>query len=215
MEIVDEEKFNKIADILESKYKNVGYYLNFKTPIDLLVAAILSPQTRDTTVNKLTPKLFEKYKTASDYAHADKEEILSYIKPVTFSNPKAERIIEACRIVEEKYNGRVPDKKEDLLKLPGIGEKTAVTILINAYGKVEGIPVDTWVIKLSQRIGLADSKNPDKIERELESKLDKKYWHNFAYILKEHGKELCGNIPHCSQCPLNNICPKNGVTESL
>ncbi|WP_157891460.1 endonuclease III domain-containing protein [Candidatus Mancarchaeum acidiphilum] len=215
MEMVNDKKFNEIVSILENKYKNVGYYLNFKTPIDLLVAAILSPQTRDTTINKLTPKLFENYHTAADYAHADKAELLSYISSVTFANPKAERIIEACRIVDEKYGGRVPDEKEDLLKLPGIGEKTAVTILINAYGKVEGIPVDTWVIKLSERIGLADSKNPDKIEEELKSKIDKKYWHNFAYILKEHGKELCGSIPHCSKCPLNGICPKNGVTKSL
>jgi endonuclease-3 len=123
-------------------------------------------------------------------------------------------IIESCKLIDKQYKGKVPDKKDELMKLPGIGEKTAVTILINAYGIVEGIPVDTWVIKLSNRIGLADSTNPNKIEKELEQEIDKKYWHNFAYILKEHGKEICEKVPFCSKCVLNEICLKNNVEKS-
>ena len=132
-------------------YKDAHYYLDFKTPVDLLVAAILSAQTRDVVTNRTTPAIFTKYKTAKDYANADAEELMKMIKGVTFAANKAKNIINACKIISEKYKGKVPDKIEQLLDLPGIGRKTANTILINAYGIVEGIPVDTWVIKLHTR----------------------------------------------------------------
>jgi len=108
---------------------------------------------------------------------------------------------------------------EGLLSLPGVGRKTANTILINAYGKVEGIPVDTWVIKLSYRIGLSGNKDPDKIEQDLMKIVDKKYWHNFAYVLKYHGKAVCQSlVPVCSKCVIGpnskNLCPRNGVVKS-
>ncbi len=214
MEVLDKKNVGLVVEKLEKSYPNIGYYLNFKTPIDLLVAAILSPQTRDVTVNKVTPELFKKYKTAKDYATANPDELFQYIKSIAFAKTKMNNIIESCKLIDKQYKGKVPDKKDELMKLPGIGEKTAVTILINAYGIVEGIPVDTWVIKLSNRIGLADSTNPNKIEKELEQEIDKKYWHNFAYILKEHGKEICGKVPFCSKCVLNEICLKNNVEKS-
>jgi endonuclease-3 len=204
----------KAIGMLESHYKDVHYYLNFTTPVELLAAAILSAQTRDTTVNALTPKLFARYKTAKDYANAKPEELLAYVKGVFYAKNKAANIIKACRIIDEKYNGKVPDKMEALIELPGIGRKTANTILLNAYGIVNGIPVDTWVIKLAYRIGLSESKNPDIIEKELERKIEKKYWKNISYVLKEHGKQVCGNVPKCSACFLKDICPKNGVTKS-
>ncbi len=204
----------RAIEILEKSYPDVHYYLNFKTPIDLLVAAILSAQTRDTTVNAITPELFKKYKTAGDYAKADPEELLSDIKGVFYAKNKSSNIIKACKIIEEKYKGKVPDKMDELIELPGIGRKTANTILINAYGIVEGLPVDTWVIKLAYRIGFSESKNPDVIEKDLESMIDRKYWKNISYIFKEHGKRICGTVPKCNSCMLNKICKRNGVKKS-
>jgi len=209
-----ESDAKKAISLLESHYKDVHYYLNFKTPIELLVAAILSAQTRDTKVNALTPKLFTKYKTAKDYANAKPDELLEYVKGVFYAKNKVTNIINACRIIDEKHGGKVPDNMDELLELPGVGRKTANTVLINAYGIVNGIPVDTWVIKLSYRIGLSESKNPDIIERDLESKVDKRYWKNISYILKEHGKQICGTVPKCSECLLKELCPKNGVAKS-
>ncbi|MGC8538958.1 MAG: endonuclease III domain-containing protein, partial [Candidatus Micrarchaeia archaeon] len=163
--LLDEKDAAELISRIKSAYKGQKYYLNFTTPIDLLVAAILSAQTRDEVVNALTPELFKKFKTASDYARSSPEELLKYIGKVSFAGNKAKNIIEACKIIDEKYNGKVPDDMDALLALPGVGRKTANTILINAYGKVAGIPVDTWVIKLSYRMGLSRSKKPEEIEQ--------------------------------------------------
>ena len=204
----------KIISTLEAHYKGIHYYLNFGNPVELMVAAILSAQTRDTTVNAMTPALFKRYRSAKDYANSTEEEMLKYVKGVFYAKNKASNIIKACKIIEDKYGGKVPDSMEELVELPGIGRKTANTILINAYGIVEGIPVDTWVIKLAYRMGLSESKNPDIIEKDLEKIVDKKYWKNISYILKEHGKQICGTVPKCSSCFLKGICPKNGVAKS-
>ncbi len=216
---LDRETAKRVVEILEQEYKDAKYYLNFSTPIDLLVAAILSAQTKDSVVNAVTPALFAKYKTARDYANANAEDILKIVRPVSFAGNKVKNIINACKIIEKQYGGKVPDTMEGLLSLPGVGRKTANTILINAYGKVEGIPVDTWVIKLSYRIGLSGNKDPDKIEQDLMKIVDKKYWHNFAYVLKYHGKAVCQSlVPVCSKCVIGpnskNLCPRNGVVKS-
>ncbi|MGC8567655.1 MAG: endonuclease III domain-containing protein [Candidatus Micrarchaeia archaeon] len=210
---ISKENIAKEIELLSSAYKGAKYYLNFSTPIELLVAAILSAQTKDSVVNSITPELFKKYRSAKDYANADEKSLLQYIGKVSFASAKAKNIINACKIIEEKYDGKVPDTMNELTSLPGVGRKTANTVLINAFGKVEGIPVDTWVMKLSFRMGLSNSKNPDKIEEDLKSKIDKKYWHNIAYVLKMHGKEVCGTTPKCSECIIKSICPKNGVKE--
>jgi endonuclease-3 len=204
----------KIVSALETHYKDVHYYLNFGNPVELMVAAILSAQTRDTTVNALTPALFKRYRSAKDYANSTEEELLGYVKGVFYAKNKASNIIKACKIIEDKYNGKVPDSMDELVELPGIGRKTANTILINAYGIVDGIPVDTWVIKLAYRMGFSESKNPNIIEKDLEKIVDKKYWKNISYILKEHGKQICGTVPKCSSCFLKDMCPKNGVVKS-
>ncbi len=214
--LLDEKKAKEAMEILEKAYPNAAYYLRFSTPIDLVVAAILSAQTRDEVVNAITPDLFRKYKTAMDYANAEPQELENLIHGVSFAGNKARNIISACKTIAEKYNGRVPDKMDELLDLPGIGRKTANTILINAYNKVEGIPVDTWVIKLSGRIGISMSKKPDDIEQDLMRITDKKHWHNVAYVMKSHGKKICqSQIPLCSKCIIKAICPKNNVTKSL
>lgn len=203
----------ELATKLSAAYKSAHYYLNFKTPIDLVAAAIISAQTRDETVNKLTPALFAKYKTAKDYANAKPDALAEDIRSVSFAGNKAKNIISTCKAIEETYRGRVPNTMKELIELPGIGRKTANTILINAYGKIEGIPVDTWVIKLSYRLGLSLNTNPDKIEADLKARIPEKLWGKFAYVLKTHGKTLCKDVPICSKCPVNSICPKNGVTK--
>lgn len=213
--ILPDEKAKKAVKLLEKEYPGTKYYLDFNTPIDLLVAAILSAQTRDTVVNAVTPELFKKYKTAKDYADASEMSLLKSIDRVTFAENKAKNIIKACTIISEKYSGVVPDKMDALLALPGVGRKTANTILINAYGIVEGIPVDTWVIKLSYRIGLSAEKNPDDIEKDLERIVDKDSWKNIAYVMKAHGHKICKSIvPLCSGCVIKDICPRNGVKKS-
>jgi endonuclease III len=215
VKFLSKDDANKLVDGLSKKYPNAKYYLNFKTPIDLLVAAILSAQTRDQVTNSVTPALFAKYKTAKEYAKANPEELIKIVSKVSFAENKVKNIIATCKIIDEKYKGKVPNSMEELLDLPGIGRKTANTILINAYGITVGIPVDTWVIKLSPRLGLSANKNPEKIEEDLMKILDKKYWNKVTYIFKTHGRELCQTIPICSKCPVNKICPKNGVTKTL
>ncbi len=213
--LLSPNKAKELTTILCEHYKDAKYYLNFKTPIDLVVAGILSAQTRDEAVNASTPKLFAKYKTAKDYAEAGVEDLMKYISRISFAGNKARNIIMAMKLISEKYNGKVPNSMEELVELPGIGRKTANTILINAYGIVEGIPVDTWGIKLSYRLGLSMQKDPEDMEQDLMKIVDKKYWHNFAYVIKTHGKQICQTVPICSKCPVNAICPKNGVAKQL
>ncbi len=213
--LLGKREANALVAGLAAHYRDAHYYLDFKTPIDLLAAAVLSAQTRDQVTNSVTPALFAKYKTAKDYADADEEQLIDMIKSVSFAGNKARSIIKACGIINGRYKGRVPDKMDELLELPGIGRKTANTILINAYGIVEGIPVDTWVIKLSPRLGLSLNKNPDRIEEDLKGTIDRKYWGRITYILKSHGRALCQAVPHCSACPVNGMCPKNNVARRI
>ncbi len=218
--LLDDRQAKRAAELLEEAYKDAGYYLKFGTPLGLMVAAIISAQTRDEVVNSVTPELFKHYKTAGDYAGSKPEELVKYIGRVSFAGAKAKNIINACKLLVERHGGKVPDNMRELLELPGIGRKTANTILINAYGIVEGIPVDTWVIKLSGRIGFSRSGKQDEIERDLMRIVDKSHWHNFGYVLKAHGKSVCqSRVPACSKCMIGPrsttpLCPRNGVTKS-
>ncbi len=183
------DKVLKIIKLLKKHYPNAKYYLNFSNPLELMVAAILSAQVRDSVVNALTPRLFKKNITAKDYAKTDLIKLTNDVKTVTFAGNKAKNIKSACRILVEKHGGKVPKTIEELTSLPGIGRKTANTILINAYGIVKGIPVDTWVIKLSQQFDWTKNNNPDKIEQDLMKIIPKKHWHSIAYLLKTYGKD--------------------------
>ncbi len=202
---------SKTIQILKKEYPNAKYYLNFSNPLELLVAAILSAQVRDEVVNSTTKFLFKKYKTAKDYTKLDDNDI----KSITFYRNKAKNIREACRIIAEKHNGSVPDTMEELTELPGIGRKTANAILINAFGKVVGIPCDTHVIRLSYRLGWTKNKNPDKIEQDLMNIVPKADWKKIPYLLKDHGRAVCKPAPECSRCILGDVCPKTGVTKRL
>ena len=205
----------KIISILKKEYPNTKYYLDFSNPVELLVAAILSAQCRDTVVNLTTKQLFKKYKTAKDYANASPDKLENDIKSITFFKNKAKNIKEACRILEEKHNGKVPDKMEELIELPGIGRKTANAILINAFDKVEGVVVDTHVIRLAYRFGWTKQKNPEKIEKDLMLSIPKNEWKLIPHLMKDHGRAVCTSVPECSKCVLKKICPKQGVTKSL
>ena len=134
---------------------------------------------------------------------------------MSFAGNKAKNIIKACKIITETHGGKIPRAMKRLTDLPGIGRKTANTILINAYGIVEGIPVDTWVIKLSYRIGLSKSQNPEDIEQDLMRLVDRRYWKKIAYVFKAHGKAICqSQMPICSRCVIKSICQRNGVIKS-
>lgn len=199
---------------LKKHYPDARYYLNWSTPLELLVAAILSAQVRDEVVNTTTSKLFKKYKTAKDYAKADLQELTNDTRSVTFAGNKAKHIKEACKILVEKYNGKVPKTVEELTELPGIGRKTANVILANAYNIINGIVVDTHVIRIAYRLGLTKQENPDKIEEDLLKIVPRQNWKEFQWLIKAHGRAVCqAPTPYCSKCFLSDICPKNGVTK--
>lgn len=203
---------SKIITLLKKHYPKARYYLNFSTPLELLIAAILSAQVRDEFVNATTERLFKKYRKAEDYARVDLKELINDVRSVTFARNKAKHIKEACKILVEKYNGKVPQTMEELSALPGIGRKTANAILINAFNIIAGIPCDTHVIRLSQRLGWTKQKNPDKIEQDLMKIVPKQEWKVIPWLLKEHGRTVCtARKPDCKECFLNALCQKIGV----
>src|SRR3989338_4827010 len=211
---MEQKQVLDIIKVLKDNYPNAKYYLNFSTPVELLVAAILSAQCRDEVVNSTTEVLFKKYKSAEDFANANLDVLAKDIDKITFGDNKAKNIISYCKILVEKYDSKVPKSIDELTSLPGIGNKTALTILINAYGIVPGISCDTHVIRLSYRLGWTKNKNPDKIEKDLDRIIPEKEWGKISYILKAHGRAICqALIPYCNKCPLNKLCPKNGVSK--
>jgi endonuclease-3 len=182
--------------------------LHHTNPLELLVATILSAQTTDVLVNRVTPALFKKYRTARDYAEADIEELRAAIGSVNFYRNKGKYIKESCRIIVEDYGGQVPDTMEELVKLPGVSRKTANVVLGNVYGKAEGVVVDTHVMRLAGRLGLSDEKNREKIERDLMKKFPRDQWIDLANLLIVHGRQVCtARAPRCDACVLRDVCP--------
>jgi len=204
-----------IVKTLYTQYKDLRYYLNFSTPFELVIAAILSPQIRDEVVNKVTPALFTKYRTPAALATANLDDVIDIIKPVTFAGSKARHLIGAATILTHEFGSKVPRTVEELTRLPGVGEKTAHAILQNAFDIVEGICVDTHVLRVSYRIGLTTSPtNAKKTEEELKSEVPKTHWKNYPWLMKAHGRAICtAPTPSCSKCPVEKLCPKKGVTK--
>ncbi len=201
------DKVKEIIKILEKEYPEAKTALVFKNPFQLLIATILSAQTTDKLVNKITPSLFSKFKTPNDFASASIEEIEKMIKSVNFYKNKAKNIKKLCEILVKQYNGKVPDSLNELVKLPGVARKTANVVLSQGFGKDEGIVVDTHVKRVSQRLGLTENSEPVKIENDLMKIIDKKNWTDFPFRLILHGRNICkAKNPECYRCPIKHLC---------
>lgn len=201
----ERERIDNILAILRDIYP-VKPALNYSNPFELLVATILSAQCTDKQVNKVTEVLFEKLKTPEDFAVLTAEELGKYIKSCGFYKNKAENIINTCRMLVEKYNSKVPDTMEELVKLPGVGRKTANVVLSNAFG-VDAIAVDTHVFRVSNRLGLAESKDVEKTEYQLMESIPKELWSKAHHWLIYHGREICSaRSPKCEECPVSSYC---------
>lgn len=199
-------KILEIINILEEEYKNLGCALNYNSPFELLIATILSAQTTDETVNKATAELFKYYNNPYDIAKLKSEELEKYIKICGLYKTKAKNIIEASKIIVEQFNGNVPDDIEDLMKLPGVGRKTANVVLSNAFGK-DAIAVDTHVFRVSNRLGLANAKDVLETEKQLMENIPKKYWSKAHHWLIWHGRKVCtSRKPKCDVCRLREYC---------
>ena len=182
--------------------------LTYRTPLELAIATILSAQCTDVRVNRVTPGLFKTYPTVEAFALADRLELEAAIHSTGFFRNKARSIQELCQRLLSDHDGVLPDTMEQLVKLPGIGRKTANIILSNAFGKVEGIAVDTHVRRLSQRLGLSKHADPVKIERDLMRHFPKNRWTDLTYLLIEHGRAVCkSRKPRCGECELSGTCP--------
>ena len=197
------QRIGKILAALERTYPDAACSLNFRNPLELLVATILSAQCTDVLVNKVTVDLFKKYKTVQDYARADLATLERDISRVNFYRNKAKSIQGACRILVDRFGGKVPNRMEDLLQLPGVARKTANVVLGNAFGLQEGIVVDTHVMRLSQRMGLTSQHDREKIEQDAMALVPKKLWIRFGHQMIIHGRRICtAKAPKCSDCPL-------------
>ena len=196
----------KINRELKRLFPDVKIALRYKTNWQLFVAVILSAQCTDKKVNEVTKKLFKKYKKFDDYVNADIKEFEKDIKQTGFYHNKAKNILSSAKIIKEKFGGKVPNKMSDILKLPGVGRKTANAVLGSAYGVVEGIAVDTHVKRLAIKFDLTDNTDPDKIEKDLMQILPKKEWLHFTHRLIEYGRNICPARKHdCSDHPLTRI----------
>lgn len=202
------EKIKIILESLEKLYPGAKTALKFETPFQLLVATILSAQTTDERVNKVTENLFKKMPTPQDFAKASIEEIMEEIKSVNFYKNKAKNIKSCAEIIIKEFNSKVPDKMEDLIKLPGVARKTANIVLSEAYGINAGIAVDTHVKRLAQRLGLSKNTEPEKIEKDLMEITPKERWRDLSNLLIFHGRKICqAKKPNHQECVLFEICP--------
>lgn len=204
-------KIDKIIALLKKTYPEAKTALRFSTPLELLIATILSAQCTDARVNQVTEKVFAKYPTAKAYAEADLAELEQDIRSTGFFRNKAKSIKACCEQLEKRFQGTVSNRMEDLVKLPGIGRKTANVILGNAF-HIPGIVVDTHVKRVTARLGLTNQKNPDKIEIDLNKIIPQDEWILFSHVIIFHGRQICkAPKPSCSICPLVEFCPKIGV----
>ncbi len=196
----------KIAKLLLKKYPHPKIALHFSNPLELLVATILSAQCTDVRVNEVTKDLFKKYRTAADYAKADQKTFEMEIRPTGFYRNKAKMIIACCEKIAQDFKGKVPATIKELTTLPGVGRKTANVILGSAFGK-QAMAVDTHVLRVSKRLGIARSSNPDRVEEELLSQIPENILTAFNLALILHGRETCvARKPRCPECVLYREC---------
>jgi len=208
------KKAENIYRLLRKNYPRAKIALNYANPWELLAAVILSAQCTDKRVNIVTEKLFAKYRAIENFANADIKEFEQDIRSTGFYRNKAKNIIASAKKIIAGHGGKVPQTMEELTSLPGVGRKTANIILYNAFGKIFGIPVDTHVGRLSQRLGLSREKNPVKIEKDLMRIFPEKYYGKLSYLLIEHGRAVCkARAPLCGDCFLSGLCPKKSFSK--
>lgn len=201
-----QQKVPIILSTLQRLFPHAKIVLHYSNPWELLVAVILSAQCTDIQVNKVTAKLFQKYKKLEDYIHADKQEFEKDIYSTGFYHNKAKHILQSARIIQDTFDGKVPHTMKEILTLPGVARKTANVVLGNAYGIVSGIAVDTHVIRLSRLWGLTQEKDPIKIEKDLMKIIPRKDWMKFTYQTIEYGRKYCHAKKHDHEnCPLTSL----------
>ena len=202
------EKIFEMIELLKNEYPDVRVTLLHSDPLELLIATILSAQCTDRQVNEVTKTLFKKYRSMHDYIAASQEELEKEIYSTGFYRTKAKNIKKMCEMLVNNFNGKVPDTMEELVTLPGVARKTANIVLSGAFGKFEGIAVDTHVKILSFRLGLTDKIDQDKIEKDLMELVPRNDWDNFSLLLINHGRNICNaRKPACDKCVLNSLCP--------
>jgi len=202
------KNIDKILPLLKKEYPQAKIALNFGNPLEILVATVLSAQCTDERVNMVTKSLFKKYRKVQDYAKANLKTFEQEIRSTGFYRNKTKNIISAAQKIIKDFGGEIPGVMDKLLQLPGVARKTANIVLFNGFGKIEGIAVDTHVRRLSQRLGLTENQDPDKIEQDLMKLLDKKEWGKFSYLLIDHGRKICdAKKPKCLECILQKLCP--------
>jgi endonuclease III len=216
------ERVARLIEAWPKIYPGAHCELDFKNSLQLLIATILSAQCTDKRVNMVTPALFKKYPTAKDYANAPQAELENEIKSTGFFRNKAKNIRAAASTIVKKFGGKVPSTMEELRELPGVGRKTANVVLGNAFGKNEGIVVDTHVARLSQRLGLTKQKDAEKIERDLMKLVPRDHWTDWSHWLIWHGRRRCfARKPECGRCEVFQLCPngkvflRTGVAQNL
>jgi endonuclease-3 len=199
-----------VTDRLHEEYPDTTISLDFSSRLELLVAVILSAQCTDERVNAVTEDLFEKYRSAEDYANTDQEELAEDLNSVTYYNNKADYIRSACQRIVEDHGGEVPDTMADLTDLKGVGRKTANVVLQHGHDVVEGVVVDTHVQRLTRRLGITDEERPEAIEQELMALLPEEEWQDFTHLCISHGRAVCSaRNPDCGDCVLADICPSS------
>lgn len=202
------ERVAELLRVWPKIYPDAHTELTFSNPLELLIATILSAQCTDKRVNMVTPALFKKYRKAQDYAKAPASELENAIRSTGFYRNKTKSIRAATATIVEKFGGKVPSTMEELRELPGVGRKTANVVLGNAFGKNEGIVVDTHVGRLSQRLGLTKQKDPEKIEQDLMKLVPREHWTDWSHWLIWHGRRRCyARKPDCSKCEVFKLCP--------
>ncbi|HCA78122.1 MAG TPA: endonuclease III [Bacteroidetes bacterium] len=201
-------RIGKILAQLKEDYPDSSIALDYSNPLQLLIATILSAQCTDVRVNKVTPDLFKKYKSARDFANANQADLEQEIRSTGFFRNKAKSIITCCRALVERHNGQVPKSMEELVELGGVGRKTANCVLGEAYGINSGVIVDTHVRRVSQRLGLTEGEDPEKIESDLMQLLPQDEWYRFSSTIILHGRNVCdARKPDCQNCSLFSLCP--------
>jgi len=201
------QRMIKIIGELNRAQPDAKLDLNFSNPLELLVALILAAQARDDLVNQITEGLFQKYRRVEDYARVPKGQLESEIRRINFFRNKARLIHDCCSEMIKRFHGKIPDRLEDLLTLPGVGRKTANILLGNAFGQ-QAIGVDTHVMRLSQRLGFTRNTNPDKIEFDLTAIVPEDKRVRFCHLLQYHGPRVCfARKPRCPECTINALCP--------